>query len=508
VHPEHPEDYQPLTQLVPMPITSATVSSIRNDLEAHESGLFVESSRLADHLLRDADVQQALNQRVLGVMSLPFDIEPADDSAAAVALADDVERFWNRVAPKAALSDIIRSATMLGFAVAQIVWTYDEELAEFIPVLDPWHPAFVEYQAWDNRWFAHHTLGRTEIIPGDGRWLLYTPWSPRRGHMYGAIRCLAEWFLRAQYAGKDASRWSEVHGQGVWLAKLPSMAAESPDGKRFIASIRNLGRAGVVMLPQGDRPETSYDLSLGEAKAEGWQGFEFLLAKAAAKARLVILGQNLTTENTKTGSYASAKVGEGVRDDVKQADAETLSDAIAHQVLAPWTLYRTGSRKLTPQPCWDSTPPTDLGAVGTAWKTAGDAVLAWQTAGGDVDVELAAMRVQIPLRKSSGTAPKAPKKAKAADAPVDQRKTFIAGQGYVDDVVEKSTKRAVTAIDPILSVVLTAIDAASKADDPYADLRKRLLASFPEFDEMKLRELVHGATMLGLASGTWSVRPK
>lgn len=386
-----------LTQPTTAPLTRATLGIVRAALDAHEQGQFHLSARLVEHCLRDADLFGALDQRIFAALGLPFGIEPADDSVAALDLADAATLAWPQMLPAGALADALRSVVMMGFCVGILRTEFCELLGHDVPVVEPWAPENLYYAQWERRWYALAVEGTYPVTPGDGRWVLWAPKSATRAYQYGAIRCLAEWVHRGANSARDASRWSETKGQGIWLAKTPATNTDTPETRAFASGVRNMGTEAVITLPQGETPAQSFGLDLVESKSDGWQGFEFLMNAAGRRFRLAILGQDMTSvSGPEGGSYAQSKVGDGVRQDVTEFDARGLG-TLAAQVLRPFALLRAGAPKITPRAVWNAAPPEDLGTTATAQKTGAEAVQLWASLGVKVDAEAEARRYGVRL---------------------------------------------------------------------------------------------------------------
>jgi phage gp29-like protein len=295
-------------------------------------------------------------------------------------------------------------AVLLGFAVGQLVWEPGDD-GQLIPRLLPWPPSAVSYDEHRRTWVAHTDAGPTDIVPGSGAWVLYAPKSVNKPWLWGVIRCLVEWYLRAQNGAADASRHAEVHGLPVWLARLPSGSETSAAGRRFLSSIRNMGRNAVVPLPRGDSEATSYDLELEAAQTDAYRIYEFLLRAAGGKFRLAILGQDLTSQNNQVGTNASSETGADTLAAIVRADAVTWGECCTAQIARPLAVYR-GSPPARVQ--LDAEPDDDFGALATALETAGRAVQAWQAAGWEVDLAAIAERFGVPGKRGEKPAPAPP----------------------------------------------------------------------------------------------------
>lgn len=411
--PETGEDFAEAG--VPSLLSPAQVSFdvARQILHEHERGEFGLSAALARVATRNADVAGALNQRLLTLFGRDHCIEAATDTAAGERYARDLAARFRTMVPAAAEADMIRDGVMLGASAGQLVWTYDESRGELLPVLDPWPSEHLSYDEWDGHWYAMTRAARVKITPGDGRWVLHTPWSPRRPYFYGAIRNIAEWVLRDDNAAKAYSRFVELHGNGILKAYTPSGARGSPEYNAFISSLRNMGRSPVVPLPRSKDPDAGYDLELETMAAEVSKVFTEMLRIAGGRVRLAILGQDLTSQNNKVGTNASSDTGMAVSALVSAADAAAWAETLHAQVIRPWAQYR-GRIDLAPAAYYDTEDDGDAKVEAEAAKTAAEALTGWRALlaaqGRDVDAVAAAERWGVPLlapdaQNATGRAP-------------------------------------------------------------------------------------------------------
>lgn len=376
----------------PSALTTLDLAAARALLAEHERGTFLRSALVADHILRDADLYAALTQRLETLFGLPVDVEPFDESEAAQAEAEHFKALWSTIASRAAQREMAAYAVLLGFSVGQLLWEPGDD-GELVPRLLPWPPSCVSFDESRRTWIAHTDRGPVDILPGTGRWVLYAPKSVNKPWIWGVIRCLIEWFIRAQNGAGDCSKHAEVHGLPVWLARIPSGSETTAAGKAFLRSIRNMGRNAVVPLPRGDTDATSYDLELEAAQTDAYRIYEFLLRTAGGKARLAILGQDLTSQNNLVGTNASSETGADTLASIVRADAVTWGECCTLQIAKPLAVFRG---KPAVRVCIDAEPDKDFGAEATAVKTAGEAAQAWDAAGWEVDLPKFAERFGVP----------------------------------------------------------------------------------------------------------------
>lgn len=390
----------PATPSEQEPLTTTTVAALRAMLDEHDRGTFTRSGLLADLLRRDADVYGALQQRLTALGAHPVCFDAADETAAALAARDALALDWPRICSPGAQADLALDEAMMGWALAQVVWRFDDGSRVLRQTVEPWPSYAVEHDRTLRQWYVQTLYGRQPITPGDGQWMLVAPRSARAPWLWGAIRPAAEWYLSNSFAASDARRRSETTGQGIWKVKVPSGARESSEGKGFLRSFRNLGRAAAIPAPQGATPESSYDFELVEAKADAYQIFEWLKTTGGGAIRLAILGQDLTSQNNKVGTNASSSTGADVTRAVVEAQARGLSDAFTQQVAAPRARYL--GEPLT-RVRIDAEPEADRKASAEAQSAEAKAVSDWRALGLDVDESAHAAKAGMTLRAPKAT---------------------------------------------------------------------------------------------------------
>ena len=371
------------------PLTDLTVSALRSMLDEHARGIFLRSGLLCDLIRRDADVMGALLQRLLLMGSYPTEVVGPDDKPTGLA--------WDAVCPPQVSTDLWCDAVLMGWSLAQLVWRADPaDPSRLLPSVVSVHPSAVEHEALTDRWYVTtRSAGRIAVAPGEGQWLLYTPRSARAPWSWGAVNAVAEWYLSNSFAANDARRRSETTGQGLWKAKLPAGARETPDGKSFISKLRTLGRGGVIPIPQGVDAASSYDVELLEAQTDAYAIFQWLTTAGGGKIRLAILGQDLTSQNNTVGTNASSETGVGVLRTIVRADVRAWESAVEAQVLKPLDRYlgTQGSALHV-----DYSEQADPAATATAQKLRAEAAGAWRQLGVAVDTDALAVEAGIPVR--------------------------------------------------------------------------------------------------------------
>ena len=343
-----------------MPVMAWTGSwgttSIQQALDNHDLGQFLLSAQLSESVQRDDRVATALNTRCKGLLGLPREITPSPrgDRRKAKTAAKDLETLWAETDLTEALIQILRWQVMMGFAVAEIVWSGDADAWTFS--LKVWHPQFLWFNWATRQYMLNTSEGPVVVTPGDGKWLLLTPEGEYRAWIQGAVRSIAIPWLGRQYAFRDWMRFNEIYGLPIRKATVPAQTSEE-DKLEFFQDIRDAGSAMVVSCPTGTDGQ-KYDIELVEATATGWETFRNATEDADKRITLALLGQNLTTE-VSGGSYAAAKVHGQVRQDYLEADERGLVAGFRRQVLRAWAAFNYGDPDLAPVLRFDVEPPDD-----------------------------------------------------------------------------------------------------------------------------------------------------
>jgi len=330
------------------------VDGVRAALVAHELGDFSRSSLLSDHILRDPEIRNQFDTRILAMLGLPMEVKKSlvGDQRQAQAVANDVAEWWPRRFRKRHLARFIRWRLMMGLAPGELPKTERDD--KWIPSLKIWHP---QHLRWNEAFkgYQMNTLdkGTVRFTPGDGRWVLFggTEWD-ERPWMEGLVRSLAvPWVIKVA-ALNSFSRAVELYGLGIRKAKTPARVSNKDVIKRFFRAVKNLGRDPVIALPEG------FDVDVAMTEANKGEGFQRLIDYCDRSFAVAVNGSTLTTHGS-PGSYKQAEGGQAKELDRVEADAEDFADFIEDQVLMPYAKENYGSEDLAPRTCYDPAPPAD-----------------------------------------------------------------------------------------------------------------------------------------------------
>lgn len=328
------------------------------------AGQFDSTAQLIDSMVGDSRICAALDSRVGGLLGRPLETaipKKYRDSDLAKECHDAFTEAWPAMAPESMLSGLQAWAIFLGHGHAQILWDTDGEYD--IPIPKVWHPRYTYYDWTVRRVIAQTQDGPVPIEPGDGHWILHAPHGEYRGWMRGAVRAVAPWWLSRNYALRDASRWSEVHGLPLKKLKHPA-SADRAMVEQWRNQVASMGGETVIDLPQNVIPGEAggnYDIEYLEATGQSFDGFFKLIDACDREITLALLAQTLTSSvgPEGRGSYAAARVHADVRQALLQADARALARTVYLQLARPFAFANFGNADLAPIVTWNIEPYED-----------------------------------------------------------------------------------------------------------------------------------------------------
>lgn len=284
----------------------------------------------------DDEISTALETRLLGVMSTPIRFESKDDASLAF-IQEEIQPH---------LDTIIRHAWQAipyGYSVMEMIYRrLDGNRIGIDSVLNkPFH------------WFQPHPDGSLSpwgLVDDklDQKWKFFmTRRNPSYIQPYGEAvlsRLYWAWFFRQQ--GWDHwMRWLARYGTPPLIGE-----ADAHQLQEMQTALIGAVNAAAVAVPTGG----NVTVANPAAGSKHFPEFESAVTKRIQK---MILGQTLTTDVGKTGSFAAAKVHDGVRDDKRIADAKLVSNTVQRIVdalvtlngLQPVSFIMEDERQLNPE---------------------------------------------------------------------------------------------------------------------------------------------------------------
>jgi phage gp29-like protein len=537
-----------------------------------EQGQFMQAALLADAVYTDDRVSAVLSTRSNALFGLPMsfkyqgqdsadskaapgtneEAENAEVTALKIKVRDRVEKLWNQMFPVAALKEQVINGWLLNCGLGELIWTWTAD-GEYLPTLKTWNSQFL-YWRWDTRsyWLIHQG-GQTQVFPGNGRWVLLSPFGHNHGWLRGLIRSLGKLWLDRVFAQRDWARANEKYALGIVKAWEPADGS-LPDKTAFRAATRNMASETTVSLPV-TAAGNKFDVEMMKTDPmTGAENFERRLKNLDTCIAICVLGQNLSTEvSGSSGSRAAAKVHDNVRGDYLKNDVEVVSSLIGTQVLSPFVRYNYEHdaqalgldwRELVPEVTWIVDPPDDKKADSEAIANIASAVPG--LLGTDADIRALLEKYDIPVTEERAAGdrpppgndvnerPRAPGGVEDEDGlpsdpdstneptnpngdePSEQPLLTTAnrkvppglkpgarrGQAFADDLAENAARAAKGSLDPLRKQLMDICLSASSYEEIRTKTRELYLHSGKS--PAALREIVANAVIVGQLVGRLS----
>jgi phage gp29-like protein len=272
-------------------------------------------------LLRDAEVSQAIDTRREAVLATPWRFEPGSSRAEKFITAELTPHM-----PK--LVGAAWQATLYGYSVAEVVYGKRGGKVGIDAVHEPPFEWFRPLPDGSLRYFPETGEGGATGIECNPRKFFLTARNPSYRNPYGeALLSVLYWPVS----------W-RLQGWQLWLNFLETFGAPIVIGKtasydKFVAAMQAQGVTRTVGWQPMAPDETVTTITASTAGE-----FERLESALDRCIQRVVLGQTLTSDVGKSGSYAAAKVHDEVREDKRRADVRMVSDTVQRLVSALWQL--------------------------------------------------------------------------------------------------------------------------------------------------------------------------
>jgi hypothetical protein len=334
-----------------------------------DGGSLSELADLVEMIRTDDRVDGVLSTRTHGLLGLPVEFSGGDRLAAdELRGEDDLPGEWWSMHPESELSKLLAWGILLGVGLAQRV-----ALPRVVG-----HPQRYRIEAWSPRWlrYQERAVGQTHwrvqtqdgevpVMPGDGEWILYTPYGSKRPWMEGAWKSIAFPVLLKKMSLEDRANMSEALGSPIWVG-MTSKGSTERQRNKFLAQLEGLGKSGKLVLPEG------WDMVLRESASKSWEIYTEQVKWADSAIAVSLTGQIVTTEGT--SGFSSGNIHEAIKQDFIRYDAETLSTCLRDQSLRQWALVNHGSLDAAPWPRWRTQRQAGVADEATGASAIADAI--------------------------------------------------------------------------------------------------------------------------------------
>lgn len=312
---------------------------------------------------KDPHLFSQLQTRKNAVTGLDYEVIPFDsDDPRDKEIAEFVEAQLGGIEGFEDIMLDLLDAIGKGFAVSEIMWSYDEGHV----VVDDIRSRHQKRFFWDSvdDSFKVRTQEAPEGIELPKNKFIVHKYKARSGHpsRAGVLRVVAWMYLFKNYTLKDWVAFCEVFGTPLRLGKYQPGASED-DKRALMQALVAIGADAAGIFPDGTAIEF-----VNTEKTSSTDLYERLARYCDEQVSKAILGQTLTSDSG-GGSYAQSKTHNDVRHDLTVADCKAIAATLRRDLIRPLVLYNFGEDKRIPYLRFDAEESEDLTQTATVIGT-------------------------------------------------------------------------------------------------------------------------------------------
>ena len=497
-----PATYEVATASQDIDIFTGWITRMENPDEVLRYESAGRGVRLYEELERDWQVHSMLQTRALALEACEWNVEPASDKKSDVKIADFVTLALKGTNFDRLCRDLSQ-AILTGYKPVEIMWEVSEGSCWIGEFRGRRPSRFVFDMDGNLRLLTPQKLFDGEPVP-PRKFLIWT-FGGHDHNPYGrGLGYQSFWPV-----------WFKKHNIRYWLVFAekfgsPTVVGKYPPGTSSEDKDTLLAAIAAIQQQTGIRIPNTMEINLLEAARAGtvntYADLCEYMDRAIAK---VILGQTLTSEQGKSGSYSLGQVHNEVRRDLLKSDADDQCEMLNRTVIR-WLVdfnFPVAGRAAYPKVWRRTEPEQDLKALADRDKV----ILVDMGMGNRVPESYIEETYAIPLAKEgektvgAGPAPKTPQPGQAPSpaepSPGTQFSETPFDQSAVDRLGDDAIRAAADELDVLLKPVLEFIAEAKSLEE----IGERIFEFYPRLDPARFQELLaralFAAGLTGYAGG-------
>ncbi|SDI83755.1 Mu-like prophage protein gp29 [Pseudomonas flavescens] len=443
---------------------------------------------------RDLHYASVLGTRRLGLGGLQVRIEAFSDDAEDVRRADALRELVD--APEfGEMQSDLTDALGKGYAVNEIIWDRSGKT---------WTPE--RFEERDQRFFQFdRETGRElrlldDAAPMDGlplapyKFIVHYPrirsGLPIRG---GLARLAAVGYMCKAWTWKDWMAFADIFGMPMRVGRYGPGASKDDIGV-LMSAVANLGSDAAAVIPDSMRIDFTQAVQVAGA-GDFFKGLAEWWDKQISKG---ILGQTMTADDG--SSMAQARVHDGIRLDLLEADAKALSNTLNRSLVRPWCDLNFAPGRGYPKLVVVVPNPEDIKALVSALK-------GLVPMGLEVEQSVIRDKLNLPepdkgakLLRAPGSMPiEVPALAQATNRELPAR--TAAPPDIVDNQVRTLEQAVAGSMDDMVDDIRELLDSVSTLEE----FRDRLIEVYPGMNTAQLADAMADGMAAAQLAGRWDV---
>lgn len=472
-----------------------TPGRLANILQAAAEGNAHDYLTLAEEMEeRDLHYASVLGTRRLGLGGLQVRIEAFSDDAEDVRRADALRELVD--SPEfGELQADQTDALGKGYAVSEIIWDRSGKT---------WTPE--RFEARDQRFFKFdQETGRELRLLDDAdmvNGLALAPYKfivhyprirsglPIRG---GLARLAAVGYMCKAWTWKDWMAFADIFGMPMRVGRYGPGASKDDIGV-LMSAVANLGSDAAAVIPDSMRIEFTQAVQVAGA-GQFFQGLAEWWDKQISKG---VLGQTMTADDG--SSMAQARVHDGIRLDLLEADAKALSNTLNRGLVRPWCDLNFAPGRGYPKLVVVVPQPEDTKALVSALQ-----ILV--PMGLEVEQSVIRDKLSLPEPDKGAKLLHAPSQAPADAPPLaqalnrEQPGRAADAPDIVDNQVRTLEQAVAAPLDDMVDDIRELLDSVNSLEE----FRDRLIEVYPDMNTTQLADAMADGMAAAHLAGRWDV---
>ncbi|MBK9260803.1 MAG: DUF935 family protein, partial [Polyangiaceae bacterium] len=292
-----------------------------------------------------------------GILGLPLNLQGDPEQVSALVDCDNTPGDFGLMFPESEAASVFLDGIGFGAGIGQMLEPKTREVGDrLIPRMRWWDPRWLRQDPNSQAWYLMTRDGEVEIKPGDGEWVLFTPYGDVKSYTKAPWIFSTLAFVFARDAAFDRQRHSEVCSPvRVMRADKPTTSQSRAKAK---ALLERMQRDNRFVLPE------QYKYELIESTGKIADIYQAIIDWAGKEWAIGWTGQTVTTEGGK-GFVTEGTIHQRIARDKLRFYAKVWFECLRTQYLTHWAWQNFGSCH-PPTGGYNVDPPEDIAAKGTA----------------------------------------------------------------------------------------------------------------------------------------------
>jgi len=448
---------------------------------------------------KDAHLLGERGKRVNAILDVEFKVEPASEDSRDQQVAEFVEETISAITDWPDTLTGLQDGVGKGFSTIELHWDVSEGQAvpQHLSYLEQKRFSFTDAKGYVRKYPLLLTDDETMGIEIPPWKVLFHRYGGLSGHATrsGIYRVCAWMYLFKNYALKDWITFCEVYGMPQRLGKYDPGASED-DKDALITAIASLGTDAAGIISRSTEIEF-VEAAKGSISADLYENLVRFTNGEISKA---ILGQTLTAEVGKTGSYAASKTHNEVRLDILKSDGRADAATIRDQMIRPLVGFNFG---------WDTPVPKYTAEIEEEEDLAAKAEWVGELLDRNVTMPLSFVRREFKIpdpEEGEDVVGGQTEEENPAVAKIIAKMALIAAKSgpkgktqATDRIIERTAKES------DLEAFFEPVTAALSEARDLNDFRGRLVSAYSHLDDTSLGEVIAQGLALAELAGRFDV---